>query len=423
VYQGVAIMNHKLCRLHLRKTFSMKSAIETFRTNIILQALNIALLSVFSIYAQPPTILTVGHGKTYSTITNAIASIPQPFTSDYIIQVDVPSEGFAEPGLDVDASALAMNGHTFDITGVPMVENNVTYYFGDDLEYRINNGVVATIENVVAGENLARRVQNDTYVPDAEYEYLIKNHLGSTMMTTRENGTLAGSVYDYFPYGKQEVVLNLPSPKITQTFTGKELDLYDGETVTGEDGEGRYYFGRRYYDPEVGAFTSTDPANQFWSPYTFCGGNPINFVDEDGALAEVGLCFSQIYTMSEAIPAIEAIQASITTAQIAQAFMTVASIGFNIGNSLYQNAARTLPYAQQPETFASWLAQRYIDPIHQGMDPGFGKWAVGKFTSGEIDATANTVSMFKGGAAGTVENSGKFYRYVGEGEAILPFSL
>lgn len=39
------------------------------------------------------------------------------------------------------------------------------------------------------------------------------------------------------------------------------------------------YFGARYYDPEVGVFLGTDPENQYWSPYTFCGNNPVNAID------------------------------------------------------------------------------------------------------------------------------------------------
>jgi RHS repeat-associated protein len=234
-------------------------------------------------------------GKMYSTITAAVASIPQPFTSDYEIKVDVPFDGYVETGLDVDAAAMAMAGYSLDITGVSSSENNVTYYFGDDLEYRVTGGSVTTIENVLAGENIARRVHGAAYVTGAEYEYLIKNHLGSTMFTTNETGEMKGSVYDYFPYGKQELVMNNPPAKITQTFTGKELDLYDGETVTGEDGEGRYYFGRRYYDADVGRWTSVDPAREFVDVYSYTGGNPILLVDKQGLDCKVSVINNSVF--------------------------------------------------------------------------------------------------------------------------------
>ena len=40
----------------------------------------------------------------------------------------------------------------------------------------------------------------------------------------------------------------------------------------------------RYYDAEIGAWTSTDPAGQFWSPYAYGGGNPIIGTDPSGML-------------------------------------------------------------------------------------------------------------------------------------------
>ena len=44
------------------------------------------------------------------------------------------------------------------------------------------------------------------------------------------------------------------------------------------------YFGRRYYDPSLGMWTSTDPAEQFWGGYSYAanGYNPVNAIDPDG---------------------------------------------------------------------------------------------------------------------------------------------
>lgn len=52
------------------------------------------------------------------------------------------------------------------------------------------------------------------------------------------------------------------------------------------NGSRLYYFGARYYDAELGIFTSTDPADQFWNTYSYCGGDPINLVDPDGTEGE-----------------------------------------------------------------------------------------------------------------------------------------
>jgi len=42
------------------------------------------------------------------------------------------------------------------------------------------------------------------------------------------------------------------------------------------------YFGARYYDPEIGTWTSTDPSDQYWNAYSYCGADPINSIDIDG---------------------------------------------------------------------------------------------------------------------------------------------
>ncbi|MGI6540481.1 MAG: RHS repeat-associated core domain-containing protein [Bacillota bacterium] len=40
--------------------------------------------------------------------------------------------------------------------------------------------------------------------------------------------------------------------------------------------------GRGYYDPEVGRFTSSDPAKDGLNWYGYADGNPLVFVDPDG---------------------------------------------------------------------------------------------------------------------------------------------
>lgn len=41
----------------------------------------------------------------------------------------------------------------------------------------------------------------------------------------------------------------------------------------------------RYYDSGIGRWLVPDPADQYWSPYAYCGNNPIVYVDEDGEFA------------------------------------------------------------------------------------------------------------------------------------------
>ncbi|MCJ8155254.1 RHS repeat-associated core domain-containing protein [Chryseobacterium sp. SSA4.19] len=58
-------------------------------------------------------------------------------------------------------------------------------------------------------------------------------------------------------------------------FNAKELD---SETAL-------YYYGARYYNPRLSIWYRVDPlAEKYpsWSPYAYCGNNPINYIDPDG---------------------------------------------------------------------------------------------------------------------------------------------
>jgi RHS repeat-associated protein len=92
--------------------------------------------------------------------------------------------------------------------------------------------------------------------------------------------TLWTSYGDKHPYGKMEPVVD-GNESVRERFTGKEYDK-DGGTGNGVDGIQLSYFGKRYYDADVGLWTSTDPAEQFWGAYLYCGDNPMMRIDLDG---------------------------------------------------------------------------------------------------------------------------------------------
>ena len=106
--------------------------------------------------------------------------------------------------------------------------------------------------------------------------------VGSTIVIDRKyasDGTVM-QVNHYYPYGglmidPRHTISSTNASDSRYRFTGKELSEESGE----------YDFGARYLDPIPGRFTTIDPlAEKYYSlsPYAYCAGNPMSFVDPDG---------------------------------------------------------------------------------------------------------------------------------------------
>ena len=105
-------------------------------------------------------------------------------------------------------------------------------------------------------------------------QYLHYNWRGDVVLVTDSNEQIIQK-YDYEAFGKQ---LNSTSVDNDYQFSTKEYN---------ED-SGLQYFGRRFYDPELGRFISPDP---LWfvnglNRYVFVGNNPINRIDPLGLCEE-----------------------------------------------------------------------------------------------------------------------------------------
>lgn len=108
-----------------------------------------------------------------------------------------------------------------------------------------------------------------------KYYFHINDHLGNCRVIVDEQGEVE-KAYDYYPFGNQLRVYQ-PGEAATFTFTGKQLDE--------EGGLEWYYFGARFYDPEIGRFLTTDPLSDMypsWNPYHYSLNNPVSYYDLDG---------------------------------------------------------------------------------------------------------------------------------------------
>jgi RHS repeat-associated protein len=99
--------------------------------------------------------------------------------------------------------------------------------------------------------------------------YIMRDHLGSTKLIINNTSSVVAR-YEYDPYGKYLDSLYINTGSAYQ-FTGQELD----ET-------GLYNFRARMYDTSAAIFYAADPANQGYSRYGYCGGNPVILIDPTG---------------------------------------------------------------------------------------------------------------------------------------------
>ena len=180
----------------------------------------------------------------------------------------------------------------------------VTHYTGIGTEIRVGGGNDNGTKIVVPmPQGMGRyRIEQAEYPAEGIpfFEWYLKNHLGSTMVVYRTTGTTAGPpellfAYDYRSYGEQ-IDLTVSTDKVSENFTGKELD---DETDLG-------YWGARYLDLMLGGWISVDPARQFASPYLYAGNgtNSVNVVDPDGnetsiALDENNKVLNMTYTAND----------------------------------------------------------------------------------------------------------------------------
>ena len=94
--------------------------------------------------------------------------------------------------------------------------------------------------------------------------------LGSIRAITDSSGEVAAR-FEYEPFGLVIEESGIAASG-AERYTGKPYD----------QGIGFYFFGARYYDPEVGRFTSRDLAKDGLNWYAYCRQNPLVYVDPDG---------------------------------------------------------------------------------------------------------------------------------------------
>lgn len=169
-----------------------------------------------------------------------------------------------------DSSTVAE--YFYDANGqrVKKIEGGATtYYIGDYVETQVNGSTVDNTSYYFA--NTERVARKD---PDGSLYCYHGDHLGSTSVVTNESGAQSEKVA-YYPYGSLKEQVGEGS---TYLFTDQEYD----------DESGLYYYGARYYNPELTRFTQPDTITQnVYNPqnlnrYAYVLNNPVKYVDPTG---------------------------------------------------------------------------------------------------------------------------------------------
>ena len=144
------------------------------------------------------------------------------------------------------------------IPSVPLVETDIIDYQGDNI-YR--NGA------------LERTLTPNGYIVNDTVYYYVKDYQGNVRNVVREDGAVVES-NEYYPYGGLFSATPSAQP---YKYGAKELDRTHG--LDWYDSKARFYdsilLRTNSMDKKAGDYT-------WLSPYSWCGGNPIKFVDPDG---------------------------------------------------------------------------------------------------------------------------------------------
>jgi len=177
------------------------------------------------------------------------------------------------------------------LRGAAGAEAISTLYLGSLYEKQVEGGrSKVEVKHIFAGSNriatltLRASAAEGSASREAELSFFHSDHLGSSNVITDKDGRQVAS-YEYTPYGgfaKNSVIARSEAKQdealTSHYFTGKELD----------SSTNLYYYGARYYNPQLGRFISPDSLVQ--SPYdpqslnrySYCRNNPINYVDPTG---------------------------------------------------------------------------------------------------------------------------------------------
>jgi len=115
------------------------------------------------------------------------------------------------------------------------------------------------------------------YYQGGVYYYYLKDHLGNNRLVINSSGAVIEKSH-YYPSGMRF------SPESTSNSAALPY-RYNGKELESMNGLNQYDYGARRRGAGLPIWTAMDPlAEEYYSisPYAYCGGNPVGYVDHDG---------------------------------------------------------------------------------------------------------------------------------------------
>ena len=162
------------------------------------------------------------------------------------------------------------SGETHELTQAEILFKDSTDYHGSLI---MENGVPS--QYLFDGGYC--KLKDNSGNPAISYHYFDRDHLGNIRGVIDESGTVE-QITNYYPFGAPYSDATTTNPTFQRyKYNGKELELMHGLKW--------YDYGARWYDPLLANWNRPDPSHKDyypWSPYAYCGDNPVNAVDPDG---------------------------------------------------------------------------------------------------------------------------------------------
>ena len=223
----------------------------TYTCNSMNELLSISDGSIFTYDLNGNTVTKTDGTNTWSYIYD---------TRNQLTQVEKNQQVIAQYSYDGDGRRIKK---TEWIESLQEYQTIVYVYSGSNIIYEKN---INTDQEATYVYGPTGRMTKDV---SGLRDYYHTDHLGSTRLVTDENGAVLTEA-EYEPFGTTEEEEGF-------LYTGKEKDT-----------TGLYYYGARYYDPEIGRFLTRDPLKgeleypQTQNRYIYCLNNPLKYIDPRG---------------------------------------------------------------------------------------------------------------------------------------------